>query len=90
MKQGFTDRGACLACKTGVAMDRTNRGTGEMFLGCSNYPKCKNSSPYPEEGVQPTVAKEGRSPYKKKKADGDIPLGLPYEARLAKKRFRSR
>lgn len=84
MKPGFTDRGACLACKTGIAMDRTNYQTGEMFLGCSNYPTCKNSSPY-REFEEPAPRRKLQP--KKEKGRKETPLGLPYEARLAKKRF---
>ena len=87
MKPGFTEKGKCLGCRNGVAMDRTNTSTGEMFLGCSNYPNCKNSAPYPEE----LMDKQASSPLKKKKATKDsFPDGLPYEARLSKKRFRFR
>lgn len=85
MKPGFNERGKCLGCKNGIAMERTNTQTGEMFLGCSNYPNCKNSSPYPEElnVPQPT-------PTKKKATKSSSPDGLSYEARLSKKRFRFR
>lgn len=27
----------------GHAIERVNRGTGEVFWGCSNYPKCRSS-----------------------------------------------
>jgi ssDNA-binding Zn-finger/Zn-ribbon topoisomerase 1 len=86
MKAGFSNKGKCLECKDGIAMDRTNTSTGEMFLGCSNYPRCKNSSPYPQDfgGIEVPKAP------KKKATKDTFPDGLPYEARLAKKRFRSR
>lgn len=77
MKPGFNEKGKCLGCKDGIAMERTNTQTGEMFLGCSNYPRCKNSSPYPEELALPQKSKTS-------------PDGLSYEARLSKKRFRTR
>lgn len=28
---------------------RTNRGTEEQFLGCSNYPKCRYTEPIDDE-----------------------------------------
>jgi len=31
----------CPQCGKGKLVRRTNRGTGEKFLGCSEYPKCK-------------------------------------------------
>jgi DNA topoisomerase IA/intein/homing endonuclease len=33
----------CKKCKRGTMLERKNRTTGEVFLGCSNYPKCKNA-----------------------------------------------
>lgn len=85
MKPGFNEKGKCLGCKDGIAMERTNTQTGEMFLGCSNYPRCKNSSPYPEELNGPQ-----KTPKKKMATEDSFLDGLPYEARLSKKRFRSR
>lgn len=32
----------CKKCKKGTMVERTNKSTGEKFLGCSSYPKCKN------------------------------------------------
>jgi len=29
-------------------VERTNRATGETFLGCSQYPACTHSEPLPE------------------------------------------
>ncbi len=78
MIMGFDDKGKCLACRTGEAMDRTNRTTGEMFLGCSNYPICKNSAPYREFGPR------------KQKSGTKTKPPQPYEQRLGRKRFRFR
>jgi DNA topoisomerase-1 len=33
----------CKKCKKGTMLERKNRTTGELFYGCSNYPKCKNA-----------------------------------------------
>lgn len=32
----------CKKCKKGTMLERKNRSSGEKFLGCSRYPKCKN------------------------------------------------
>jgi DNA topoisomerase-1 len=32
----------CKKCKKGEMIERANRSTGDKFLGCSAYPKCKN------------------------------------------------
>lgn len=32
----------CKKCKKGMMLERKNKQTGESFLGCSNFPKCKN------------------------------------------------
>jgi len=34
----------CSECD-GIYLDRVNKNTGEVFLGCSNYPNCKSSLP---------------------------------------------
>lgn len=31
----------CPKCGKGKLVHRTNRSTGEKFLGCSDYPNCK-------------------------------------------------
>lgn len=31
----------CPKCKKGYLVERTTKATGEVFYGCSNYPKCK-------------------------------------------------
>jgi len=31
----------CKKCKKGEMLERTNKQTGEKFLGCSNWPRCK-------------------------------------------------
>ena len=33
----------CPACGRGVFKARRNESTGELFLGCSNYPRCRNT-----------------------------------------------
>jgi DNA topoisomerase-1 len=33
----------CKKCKKGTMLERKNRSSGDKFLGCSNYPKCKNT-----------------------------------------------
>jgi ssDNA-binding Zn-finger/Zn-ribbon topoisomerase 1 len=45
MRPGFHKNGKCKECKTGVGVDRVNTKTGEEFIGCINYPRCKNSAP---------------------------------------------
>lgn len=39
--------GKCSECEGDLKIIR-NRKTGKQFLGCSNYPKCKNSFPLPQ------------------------------------------
>jgi ssDNA-binding Zn-finger/Zn-ribbon topoisomerase 1 len=38
---------ACPQCGATLT-ERTNRETGEPFLGCSRYPDCKHTEPMPE------------------------------------------
>lgn len=41
----------------GKLVKRKNRSTGESFLGCDNYPKCKYTQPLePEEDNIPDAA----------------------------------
>lgn len=35
----------CPACD-GALMKRRNRTTGEFFRGCSNFPRCKRTTPF--------------------------------------------
>lgn len=39
----YTEGDDCPDCDDGKLVKRLNRGTGEDFLGCSNYPKCEFS-----------------------------------------------
>lgn len=42
-RPGFDDEdGHCLLCSTGTARTVTKRGS--TFLGCSNYPSCRNTA----------------------------------------------
>ncbi|MFX1533824.1 MAG: DNA topoisomerase [Promethearchaeota archaeon] len=43
------DFGACPKCEDGKIVPRGVVETGELFLGCSNYPKCDWSGPLPDE-----------------------------------------
>ncbi|MFX1253625.1 MAG: DNA topoisomerase [Promethearchaeota archaeon] len=43
------DFGACPKCEDGKIVPRGVVETGELFLGCNNYPKCDWSGPLPEE-----------------------------------------
>ena len=31
----------CPRCKEGILVTRTNKNSGQAFMGCSNYPNCK-------------------------------------------------
>lgn len=39
--------GTCPKCKTGELRIIYSRKTGKRFIGCSNYPKCRNGYPIP-------------------------------------------
>ncbi|MFX0093425.1 MAG: DNA topoisomerase [Candidatus Hodarchaeota archaeon] len=43
------DFGSCPICETGTITPRGIPETQEIFLGCSNFPKCKWSSPLPDD-----------------------------------------
>ncbi|MFX0064093.1 MAG: DNA topoisomerase, partial [Candidatus Hermodarchaeota archaeon] len=43
------DFGACPKCEDGKVVPRGVVETGELFLGCGNYPECDWSGPLPEE-----------------------------------------
>jgi DNA topoisomerase-1 len=40
--------GICKLCKNDLVIRKSYRG--KRFIGCSNYPKCKNSYPLPQNG----------------------------------------
>lgn len=42
----------CPKCGNGYLRIRTNRDTGEQFLGCTNYPNCQHHEPLPEDRAQ--------------------------------------
>jgi len=42
--------GKCNKCKTGDLKVIVSRKSGKRFVGCSNYPKCKNGFPLPQFG----------------------------------------
>ncbi len=46
MAERSLNPGACPLCGS-VMAGRTNRSTGERFLGCSRYPQCKGTRPLP-------------------------------------------
>lgn len=54
--------------------ERTNRATGEIFLGCSDYPKCRGTRPLDED------AGDG--------GDGDGATALPSERMKGRDRRR--
>ena len=46
--KAYINHGGSLCTKCGAPMsERTVKESGEKFLGCSAYPKCKNTSPIP-------------------------------------------
>ncbi|RLG18539.1 DNA topoisomerase I [Nanoarchaeota archaeon] len=42
--------GTCPVCKTGQMRIIKSKRTKKRFVGCSNYPKCKNGWPLPQRG----------------------------------------
>lgn len=69
--------GKCPLCKTGDLRSMRSRRTGGQFVGCSNYPNCKNIYPLPRDGLieplgticpecgtpQVKVIRKGRKPF---------------------------
>lgn len=39
----------CKKCKKGTMVERTNKASGDKFLGCSAYPKCRNTESVEED-----------------------------------------
>ncbi len=57
------DHGPCERCGTGrMVLRRTRPGT--RFLGCSNYPKCRNTRPVPKEEfvIRPKISEASLAP----------------------------
>ncbi len=42
LRQAYPENPACSNCG-GVMLVRVNKSTGDRFLGCSNFPKCKHT-----------------------------------------------
>jgi DNA topoisomerase-1 len=47
--------GGCPVCKAGELRMIRSKTTKKRFVGCSNYPKCKASSPLPQRGTVRTT-----------------------------------
>ena len=43
--------GTCPVCKQGMLVVRFNPKSKKRFLGCSDYPKCTNTQPLPQNGL---------------------------------------
>jgi DNA topoisomerase-1 len=57
--------GKCPLCKTGDLRSMRSARTGGQFVGCSNYPNCRNIYPLPRDGlIEPlnTVCAECQTP----------------------------
>jgi len=49
--------GICPRCREGVLVVRFNPKSKKRFLGCSNYPKCTETQPLPQNGMVKPVGK---------------------------------
>ncbi len=50
--------GACPKCKKGSMMVIHSQKTGKRFVGCNNYPDCRNSKPLPQKGSLSVVSQK--------------------------------
>jgi len=53
--QQMTTVGKCPNCENGNLMIRTAKKTGQKFIGCNNYPKCKTIFPLPKAKIIKTI-----------------------------------
>lgn len=54
----------------GPMKERTNRSTGEIFLGCSDFPKCRGTRPLDEDEAGGGGNDEARLPSERMAARG--------------------
>lgn len=61
--------GKCKQCEAKLVV-RANKSTGECFLGCSGFPLCKYTEPYPQD--EPLVVSGGVLPASELQAEDAI------------------
>lgn len=49
---------------------RSNGSTGELFWGCSTYPECRNTTPFSEFDLHPTLPFVHPKPWPRKRPRG--------------------